>query len=73
MESWLWIAPAAALAPGGPPLVHATRRILESVAGEPDLARLIARLRRRRETPPVVPRVVRRPDGGFEILEDAAG
>lgn len=71
VAEWLWIAPADALAPGGPTLVHATRRILESVAGEPDAARLIARLRRRPETPPVMPRVVRRPDGGFEILEDA--
>jgi hypothetical protein len=41
------------------------------VAGEPDPARLIARLRRRPETPPVLPRVVRRPDGGLEVLDDA--
>jgi len=72
VADWLWITPAAALAPGGPTLVHATRRILESVAGEADAARLIARLRRRAETPPVMPRVVRKPDGGFSIVEDAA-
>jgi 8-oxo-dGTP pyrophosphatase MutT (NUDIX family) len=70
VADWLWTSPAEALAPGGPTLVHATRRILESVAGEPDAVRLIARLRRRAETPAVMPRVVRRPDGGFEIVED---
>jgi 8-oxo-dGTP pyrophosphatase MutT (NUDIX family) len=72
VADWLWVSPAEALAPGGPTLVHATRRILESVADEPDAARLIARLRRRPETPPVTPRVVRLPDGGFEIVEDPA-
>jgi len=70
VTDWLWTSPADALTPGGPTLVHATRRILESVAGEPDAARLIARLRRRPETPPVTPRVVGRPDGGFEIVEE---
>jgi 8-oxo-dGTP pyrophosphatase MutT (NUDIX family) len=70
VADWLWISPEAALAEGGPTLVHATRRILESVAGEPDAARLIARLRRRPETPPVTPRVVARPGGGFEIIEN---
>ena len=70
---WLWIAPSAALAPDGPTLVHATRRVLESVAGEPDAARLIARLRRRPETPPVTPRVVRRPEGGFEVVDEPGG
>ncbi len=72
VAEWLWTSPAAALEPGGPMLVHATRRILESVAGEPDAARLMARLRRRPETPPVMPRVVRRPDGGFEVEDDGA-
>jgi recombination protein RecT len=72
VAEWLWTSPAEALAPGGRNLVHATRRILESVADEPDAARLIARLRRRPETPPVTPRVLRRADGGFEIVEDRA-
>jgi 8-oxo-dGTP pyrophosphatase MutT (NUDIX family) len=70
VADWRWVSPAAALEPGGPTLVHATRRILESVAGEPDPARLISRLRRRRETAPVTPRVVPRPDGGFDVLDD---
>jgi hypothetical protein len=52
--------------------VHATRRILESVATEPDAGRLIARLRRRAETPPVMPRVVRRPGHPPEIVDDGA-
>lgn len=72
VTDWLWTSPGEALAPGGPTLVHATRRILESVAGEPDAARLIARLRRRPETPPVTPRVLRLPDGGFQIVEEPA-
>jgi 8-oxo-dGTP pyrophosphatase MutT (NUDIX family) len=71
VAEWLWVSPGAALAPDGPTLVHATRRILQSVAGEPDPARLISRLRRRRETPPVTPRVVPRPDGGFDVVDDA--
>ena len=72
VAEWLWITPAAALEPGGPTLVHATRRILESVADELDAARLMARLRRRPETPPVMPRVVRRPDGGFDVVDEGA-
>jgi 8-oxo-dGTP pyrophosphatase MutT (NUDIX family) len=72
VADWLWTSPAAALAPDGPTLVHATRRVLQSVVGEPDAVRLMARLRRRRETPPVTPRVVRRPDGGFEVVDAGA-
>jgi 8-oxo-dGTP pyrophosphatase MutT (NUDIX family) len=70
VADWLWISPADALVPDGPTLVHATRRILESVAGERDTTRLIARLRRRAETPPVTPRVVRRADGGLEVVDE---
>ncbi|HKF75457.1 MAG TPA: NUDIX hydrolase [Candidatus Dormibacteraeota bacterium] len=71
VDDWLWISPGEALEPGGPSLVHATRRVLESVASEPDPGRLIARLRRRRETPPVVPQIRPRPGGGFDVLDDA--
>ena len=68
VEECLWVTPAEALS-GALTLVHATRRILESVAGEPDAARLLARLRRRRrETPAVRPRLVQLPDGRFEIV-----
>jgi 8-oxo-dGTP pyrophosphatase MutT (NUDIX family) len=71
VADWRWIAPAEAMAEGGPTLVHATRRVLESVAGEADPSRLIARLRRLPESPPVLARLVRRPDGGLEVLDDA--
>lgn len=69
VDDWLWVSPEAALAPDGPALVHATRRILESVAREPEVGRLIARLRRRRESAPIMPRVTRRSDGGFEVID----
>lgn len=69
VAGWTWTTPAAALKPGGLTLVHATRRILESVVAEPDVSGLIGRLRKRPETPPVTPRVLRRPDGAFEIVD----
>ena len=71
VEEVIWISPASALAAEGPTLVHATRRVLESVAGEPNPARLIARLRRRRREPPPVLSVVERlPDGsGFRVVD----
>lgn len=69
VDDWCWISPEAALSPDGPTLVHATRRILESVAAETEIGRLIARLRRRRESAPVMPVVIRRPDGGFELID----
>lgn len=69
VEDYLWVTPAQALS-GELTLVHATRRILESVAAEPDAARLLARLRRRRhETPPVRPNLVELPDGRFQVVE----
>lgn len=69
VENWVWIAPGEALS-GKLALVHVTRRILESVAPEVDGSRLLARLRRRRrESPPVQPRVVRQPNGSFRIVE----
>jgi recombination protein RecT len=71
VEDLIWISPGGALAGDGPTMVHATRRILESVAGEPDPARLIAPLRRRRrETPPITPVVEPLPDGsGFRVVD----
>ena len=56
VAGWLWVDPTQALDGGELTMVHATRRILESIAGEPDVGRLIARLRRRRRHgPPVRP------------------
>jgi 8-oxo-dGTP pyrophosphatase MutT (NUDIX family) len=71
VEDLLWISPAGALADGGPTLVHATRRILESVVDESDPSRLISKLRRRRgESPPVVPVVEPAADGsGFRVTD----
>ncbi len=66
-----WLSPQEALKAGGPVMVHATRRLLESVAGEDDLGRLISRLRRRRlEPPPVRPRLVADGDRGWRVVED---
>jgi len=71
VEDMIWISPSRALADGGPTLVHATRRVLESVTQEPNPARLIARLRRRRREPaPVTPVIEPLPDGeGFRIID----
>lgn len=73
VDGWLWIAPADALSDGGPTLVHATRRILESVAADADAARLVARLRRRRGgLVAVMPVIERLADGtGFRISDGA--
>jgi 8-oxo-dGTP pyrophosphatase MutT (NUDIX family) len=69
VEEYLWLSPPEAL-DGSFTLVHATRRILESVAAEVDAARMFARLRRRRqETPPVEPRLLDLPDGRLEIVD----
>ena len=71
VEELIWVSPGEALAEGGPTMVHATRRILESVAGESDVRRVLARLRRRRrETPPVRPRVVQAEGGGWAVVDD---
>ncbi len=72
VDDWLWISPGEALAAGGPTLVHATRRILEAIVAEPEPARLIARARRRRERPPVIPVVAPLADGpGFSVSDES--
>jgi 8-oxo-dGTP pyrophosphatase MutT (NUDIX family) len=69
VEDWLWLTPHQALT-GQLTLVHATRRILESVSSEPDVRRLISRLRRRRREPRTIqPQIVELPDGGFQVVE----
>ncbi len=70
VEDVICLSPAEALAEGGPMLVHATRRILESVASEADVGRLMERMRRRRREPtPVRPRVVPAEDGSWRVVE----
>jgi 8-oxo-dGTP pyrophosphatase MutT (NUDIX family) len=69
VDDWLWVTPAHALQ-GELTLVHATQRILESVAGEPDARSLFGRLRRRRrESPAIQPELVQLPDGGFRVVD----
>lgn len=66
---WRWVVPAHALTDPSLVMVHATRRILESVAGEDDFSRLVRKLRRRVPPEPVRPRVVQT-GGRFEIVEE---
>jgi len=62
---WRWVAPSDAVR--SLEMVFATRRILESIAPEPDAARLMRKLRRRKERPPILPRIVRT-ESGFEVV-----
>src|SRR5581483_8175554 len=64
---WLWTAPRPALE--RLELVFATRSILESIAGEPDASRLLAKLRRRRPGPVVMPRIEPVGDGFRAVPE----
>jgi hypothetical protein len=67
---WRWVRPRDALRrPGGLELVFATRMILESIAGEPDAARLVAKLRRRKVGPAILPRIVPTASG-FEVVAE---
>jgi 8-oxo-dGTP pyrophosphatase MutT (NUDIX family) len=69
VDEWLWVTPADALR-GELTLVHATQRILEWVAAEPDAMLLFGRLRRRRrESPAIQPKLVELPDGGFRVVD----
>lgn len=69
---WVWLSVPDALADGRLVLVHATRRILETIDGASDAAGLIARLRRRSEPRPIRPVLRRRADGaGYDILDEA--
>jgi 8-oxo-dGTP pyrophosphatase MutT (NUDIX family) len=70
VSDWCWTTPSRALSEDGLTLVHATRRILESVAAEPEVDGFISRLRRQAETPAVMPRVARRADGSFEVVDE---
>lgn len=69
---WRWAAPRAALEDSEVVMVHATRRILESVAGEPDVTALMRKLRRRVEPRPVRPRIVQ-VEGRWEVVDHGPG
>jgi 8-oxo-dGTP pyrophosphatase MutT (NUDIX family) len=63
VEEWLWITPRVALREGRITLVHATRMNLEALAAEDDVARLIARVRRRRRMEVIEPRLLQTAEG----------
>jgi 8-oxo-dGTP pyrophosphatase MutT (NUDIX family) len=67
VASWAWVRPATALEDPEFTLVYATRQILISIAGEANLNRLIARLRRRRRLEVVRPRLVET-QSGWEVV-----
>ena len=67
VTDWLWIAPERALREPEITLVYATRKVLESVAGDADANALFAKARRLIEVPIVEPRMVQT-DSGWEIV-----
>jgi recombination protein RecT len=69
VTDWLWITPERALASPDVTLVYATRAVLESVASEPDAAKLFLRARRLKEVPIVEPKMVQT-ETGWEIARD---
>lgn len=69
VTDWLWISPRRALDEGKLTLVYATRAVLESVADEPSVSRLVARARRLREVPVVEPRLVET-ESGWQVVRD---
>jgi hypothetical protein len=67
VTDWLWVAPERALREPEITLVYATRKVLESVAGDEDANRLFARARRLTDIPIVEPRMVQT-ESGWEIV-----
>jgi hypothetical protein len=63
VEEWLWISPEDALSDARITLVHATRMNLALLADEPDVGRLIAKVRRRRPPALIEPRLVQTAEG----------
>ena len=63
VEEWVWMLPRRALTAAQVTLVHATRMNLELLAAEPDVSRLIARVRRRRRVELIEPSLLQTPDG----------
>jgi 8-oxo-dGTP pyrophosphatase MutT (NUDIX family) len=67
VSDWLWTTPENALNEPSITLVYATRKVLESVAPDPDANRLFARVRRLTSVPVVEPRMVQT-ESGWEIV-----
>ena len=63
VTDWVWATPGRALSDPEIPLVYATRKVLESVAGDVDLNSLFRRARRLESVPIVEPRMVRTESG----------
>jgi 8-oxo-dGTP pyrophosphatase MutT (NUDIX family) len=69
VTDWTWITPERALVSPEITLVYATRAVLESVASEPDAAKLFSSARRLKEVPVVEPKMVQT-ESGWEIARD---
>jgi len=67
VEEWLWVEPGKALVDPRVTLVHATRMNLEALAAEPDVGRLIARVRRRKPPATIEPQLLQT-DDGWQVL-----
>lgn len=67
VAAWRWVTPEAAV--DELELVPATRRVLAALAAEPDAARLLRNLRRRRPRHAVLPRLVQLANG-FELVHE---
>jgi 8-oxo-dGTP pyrophosphatase MutT (NUDIX family) len=68
VTDWRWITPRGALDNPEITLVYATRAVLESVASEPDAARLLAAARAVKEVPIVEPKMVQT-ESGWEVVQ----
>jgi recombination protein RecT len=67
VSDWLWATPARALKEPVITLVYATRRVLESVAGDDDVDKVLRRARGQVDVPIVEPRMVHT-ESGWEIV-----
>jgi 8-oxo-dGTP pyrophosphatase MutT (NUDIX family) len=68
VEEWVWVLPSAALSQDHITLVHATRMNLLALAAEPDVSRLIAKVRRRRPPTLIEPSLVQTPEGWRVVM-----
>jgi len=68
VADWQWVRPQEALR--SLEMVFATRQILASIADEPEAAGLMRKLRRRKEGPAILPRIVRT-GSSFEVIPEA--
>jgi hypothetical protein len=69
VTDFVWTTPDGALSNPEITMVYATRKVLESVAGDRDAAKLLSRARQLMEIPTVEPRLVQT-ENGWEITRD---